>query len=129
MAAVPGHEHGREATLKRYPCTLPVLEASIGLIQHSEHGVAVMAEHYGEALARQVNVIPLLCTARTLPTRAAARAALGLADDLFVVCSFGGVVPHKNPMMLRGAWIEAGLPVRTVWLAVCEEYEVPPRER
>ena len=25
--------------------------------------------------------------------------------------------------------IEAGLPVRKVWLAVCEEYEVPPKER
>ena len=25
--------------------------------------------------------------------------------------------------------IEAGLPVRKVWQAVCEEYDVPPRER
>jgi hypothetical protein len=25
--------------------------------------------------------------------------------------------------------IEAGLPVRKVWLAICEEYEVPPKER
>lgn len=25
--------------------------------------------------------------------------------------------------------IEAGLPVRAVWLAVCEEYDVPPKER
>ena len=25
--------------------------------------------------------------------------------------------------------IEAGLPVRKVWLAVCEEYDVPPKER
>ncbi len=25
--------------------------------------------------------------------------------------------------------IEAGLPVRTVWRAICEEYEVPVRER
>jgi hypothetical protein len=25
--------------------------------------------------------------------------------------------------------IEAGLPVRRVWLAICEEYEVPARER
>ena len=25
--------------------------------------------------------------------------------------------------------IEAGLPVRRVWLAICEEYEVPPKER
>ena len=25
--------------------------------------------------------------------------------------------------------IEAGVPVRKVWLAICEEYEVPPKER
>ena len=25
--------------------------------------------------------------------------------------------------------LEAGLSVRKVWLAVCEEYDVPPRER
>jgi hypothetical protein len=25
--------------------------------------------------------------------------------------------------------IEAGLPVRRVWLAICEEYEVPVKER
>ncbi|HYO37143.1 MAG TPA: DUF3046 domain-containing protein [Geodermatophilus sp.] len=25
--------------------------------------------------------------------------------------------------------IEAGLPVRRVWLAICEEYDVPLRER
>jgi hypothetical protein len=25
--------------------------------------------------------------------------------------------------------IEAGQPVRRVWLAICEEYEVPPKER
>ena len=25
--------------------------------------------------------------------------------------------------------IDAGLPVRKVWLAVCEEFEVPPKER
>ncbi|MCF6745076.1 DUF3046 domain-containing protein [Blastococcus sp. KM273128] len=25
--------------------------------------------------------------------------------------------------------IEAGLPVRKVWLAVCEAFDVPPRER
>ena len=25
--------------------------------------------------------------------------------------------------------IDAGVPVRKVWLAICEEYEVPPKER
>ncbi len=25
--------------------------------------------------------------------------------------------------------LEAGLPVRRVWLAICEEYDVPPKER
>jgi hypothetical protein len=25
--------------------------------------------------------------------------------------------------------IEAGVPVRRVWLAICEEFDVPPKER
>ncbi len=25
--------------------------------------------------------------------------------------------------------IEAGLPVRTVWLAICDAYDVPPKDR
>jgi hypothetical protein len=25
--------------------------------------------------------------------------------------------------------IDAGVPVRKVWLAICEEYDVPPKER
>jgi Protein of unknown function (DUF3046) len=25
--------------------------------------------------------------------------------------------------------IDSGVPVRKVWLAICEEYEVPPKER
>ncbi|SFT65452.1 Protein of unknown function [Geodermatophilus amargosae] len=25
--------------------------------------------------------------------------------------------------------IDAGVPVRRVWLAICEEYEVPPKDR
>ena len=25
--------------------------------------------------------------------------------------------------------IEAGVPVRRVWLAICEEYDVPPKDR
>ncbi|MCZ2840061.1 DUF3046 domain-containing protein [Modestobacter sp. VKM Ac-2985] len=25
--------------------------------------------------------------------------------------------------------IEAGVPVRTVWLEICKEYDIPPKER
>jgi hypothetical protein len=25
--------------------------------------------------------------------------------------------------------IDAGVPVRTVWLAICDEYDVPPKRR
>jgi hypothetical protein len=25
--------------------------------------------------------------------------------------------------------IEAGVPIRTVWLEICKEYDVPPKER
>lgn len=100
---------GREAAMLRYPCCLPVLQGSIGLIQHSQHGVDVLRAHFGDAAARSVEIIPLLRADRARPERATARAALGLTDDVFVVCSFGGVSAPKCPDLLAEAWRRTGL--------------------
>ena len=108
-------EHGREATLVRYPCCLGVLQGSIGVIQHSRHGVAVLEQHFGRAATRGIAVIPLLRGDRVRPDRATARATLGLADDEFVVCSLGGVTPAKSPVLLTEAWRRAGLAGRMVF--------------
>jgi glycosyltransferase involved in cell wall biosynthesis len=99
---------GREATLAQYPCTLPVLQQSVGVIQHSDHAVDVLRQHFGEDAAASVSVVPHLRALRRLPDRTAARALLGLADD-FVVCSFGGVNLLKGPHLLAEAWKRSGL--------------------
>jgi glycosyltransferase involved in cell wall biosynthesis len=114
-------EHGRGAVLENFPCSLPVLEAAVGVILHSQYGLAVLREHFGVRAMRDVSIIPLLRTARHLPTRAVARAALSIPEDVFVVCSFGGVVPHKNPVLLRQAWLDAGLEGQLVFAGGVEQ--------
>jgi glycosyltransferase involved in cell wall biosynthesis len=113
-------EKGREAALKRFPCSLPVLQASVGVIQHSQHGVEVLRQHFGEAATRDIAIIPHLRIGRALPSRAEARAALGLAADEFVLCSFGGVTVLKCPTLLAEAWRKAHVPGRLVFAGGAE---------
>ncbi|PZW45976.1 glycosyltransferase involved in cell wall biosynthesis [Humitalea rosea] len=109
-------EHGRQAALATYPCSLPVLQDSLGLIQHSHHGVDVLRRHFGAGAADGIAVIPHLRTDRDWPGRAEARAMLGLAEDAFVVCSFGVVTPLKCPGLLAEAWRRSGLVGRLVFV-------------
>ncbi|MDB5368696.1 MAG: hypothetical protein JWP20_254 [Roseomonas sp.] len=108
-------EHGLAATLAHYPCCLPVLRGSVGIIQHSRHGVDVLRQHFGEAATRDIAVIPLLRAQRVLPDRATARAALGLDAGTFVACSFGSITPLKCPALLTRAWRRSGLEGRMVF--------------
>ena len=113
-------EEGRDAALKRFPCCLPVLQASVGVIQHSRHGLDVLREHFGEAATRDIAIIPLLRTSRVLPSRTEARAALGLGADEFILCSFGGVTLLKCPTLLAEAWRVARMPGRLVFAGDAE---------
>ena len=108
-------EHGRAATLARYPCCLPVLQSSLGVIQHSRHGVDILRQHFGETATQSVSIIPLVRAVRTRPERAAARAGLGIDDDDFVVVSFGSVTALKCPDVVADAWRQAGLSGRLVF--------------
>lgn len=109
-------EHGRLASLAAYPCTLPVLQDSLGLIQHSYHGVDVLRRHFGAGAADAITVIPHLRTDRAVPDRAAARAMLDIPEDAFVVCSLGVVTPLKCPGLLAEAWRRSGLGGRLVFV-------------
>lgn len=53
-------DHGRDAALGRYPCSLPVLENSIGVIQHSHREVETLEVHFGSDATCYVGVIPHL---------------------------------------------------------------------
>ena len=108
-------EQGLDAALAHYPCSLPVLQNSVGVIQHSRHGVAMLEKHFGAAATQSITTIPLIKVDRALPDRATARAALGLPADAFVVVSFGGVTALKCPQLLAQAWKRSGLIGRLVF--------------
>lgn len=114
-------EHGRKATVQHYPCSLVALESAVGVIQHSQHAVDVAQRHYGSDGTCKIDVIPLLRASRQRPDRKTARKTLGLSNDEFIVCSFGGVARIKCPVMLAQGWRETGLPGRLVFAGAIED--------
>jgi glycosyltransferase involved in cell wall biosynthesis len=104
---------GRNAAIWAYPCNKPVLDQATGVIVHSEASRRLAQQWYGADCAAAWQVVPLL---RGLPAasagtdgRSAARAALGLADDAFLVCSFGMMGVTKRNDVLLDAFLSSPL--------------------
>ncbi|KQV88699.1 hypothetical protein ASD15_26840 [Massilia sp. Root351] len=100
---------GTEAAKYDYPCNLAVLQGATGVIVHSEHAQTLAREWYGRHAADNWSVVPLPRAAPQQQDRAGARRALGLAQDAFVVCSFGFIAPTKLARELVQAWIASTL--------------------
>ena len=113
--------NGRDAAVEHYPCSLSAIEGAVGVIQHSLHGVDVLQRYFGSEGARDIAVIPLLRADRRRPDRKVARAALGLLDDEFVVCSYGRIALVKHPRLVAQAWRQAGISGRLVFAGEGEE--------
>jgi glycosyltransferase involved in cell wall biosynthesis len=84
---------GRNPSIWQFPCNKGVLDSATGIIVHSEFSRRLAQHWYGGDDAALWRTVPLI---RGLPAghqadtaRRQARAALELADDSFVVCSFG----------------------------------------
>jgi glycosyltransferase involved in cell wall biosynthesis len=95
----------------RYPVNLPVLQASKGVIVHSEYARRLASQWYGEDAGRDWTVLPHLrvpVPARS-EARAEAREALGIAADAFLVCAFGYMGPVKLNDRLIDAWLASPL--------------------
>ena len=101
--------HGTQAICVNYPANLAVIESAGGVIVHSHHAVALARHWYGEAAARELATVPLCAVAPQALDRVEARAALGIAPEAFLVCSFGFLAPTKLNDRLLAAWVEAGL--------------------
>jgi len=110
-AAVARGAEDALAAVERYPASLAALTEAMAVIQHSRHARDIALSHYG-ATAAPIAIVPQLHRAPPLPERAAARRRLGVAEDAFLVCSFGLVAKRKLPDRLFAAWpaIAAAMP-------------------
>ena len=98
------HAIDPNAVMLRYPCNLAVLRGALGVIVHSENSRNLARQWNGPDAARDWHVIALLRAAAVQSGRTAARRQLGLAEDDFVVCSFGLLAPTKLNHRLLAAW-------------------------
>ncbi|MGA7440026.1 MAG: glycosyltransferase [Luteibacter sp.] len=99
-----------QQAMDAYPCNLRVLQAAQGLIVHSRTAIDLATQWYGPNDPSLWSHIPLLREAPADDARRVAREALGLADDDFMVCSFGILAYTKLNDRLIEAWIASRLP-------------------
>jgi glycosyltransferase involved in cell wall biosynthesis len=103
-AVVLAERAGLDVAVARFPCSLPVLQAAIGVVQHSAHAKSIMTEHFSRSLAAQIRIIPLLRHEAAPVDRNLARQALGVPAEAFLVCSFGLVSKTKFPELIVEAF-------------------------
>jgi glycosyltransferase involved in cell wall biosynthesis len=87
----------------KYPCSLGVIQDSLGIVSHSENTVRLAREWYGLE-GRKLHIIPLMRDPKQKWERLHARKMIGLKDDDFVVCSFGMMGVTKLNHRLLQAW-------------------------
>lgn len=90
----------------RYPCNFPLIQCALGVIVHAENSRRLAEQWYGRGTADNWRVIPHLRVPTSEMNRAAARRHLNLAENDFVVCSFGQLGPTKLNHRLLEAWLQ-----------------------
>ncbi len=113
------HAHGYRALRDRfaaqaaavwtYPVNLSILQRARGVIVHSRHAMDLARRWYGGALPEDWQRVASLRRPPEVHDKAAARRALGIADDTFLVCSFGALGPSKLNHRLLEGWLQSAL--------------------
>lgn len=107
--ATYAHTKDIQAAIQNYPYSLCLIQAAMGVIVHSEHAKTLAGQRYNAQLAERFSVIPHLRVLPPLAAKQAARAALGIEQDIFLVCSFGHIVSNKMYVELIEAWLASPL--------------------
>ncbi|KMQ75043.1 glycosyltransferase [Marinobacter subterrani] len=94
--------------VRDYPCSLSVIQNSLGIIVHSPHSLQLARQWYGREPDGSA-VVPHLRNSRIRVGRAEARKALGLGNEDFLVCAFGMLGPSKLNQRLIDVWLESDL--------------------
>ncbi|VWB12516.1 glycosyltransferase [Burkholderia metallica] len=92
----------------KYPCSLEVIQKSLGLIVHSENSKRQAMHWYGGDVDDWVE-IPLARATDVDFDRLGARAALGIGESDYLVCAFGLLGPMKLNLELLKAWSASNL--------------------
>lgn len=108
---------GLENTLDRYPLNHAVVSRATGVLVHSDYALELAGRWYPEPALKDWRKVPFLRQLTKTPTphqndqgaREAARQALGLADNAFLICTFGLVTPNKCVQELFDALQQSGL--------------------
>lgn len=99
---------GREVSIARYPSSLEIIQRASGILVHSQYAIDQAAHFYGDRVTASMKRVAFPKKRRPA-YRLAARAALGLDRDDFVVCSFGLLAPTKLNERLLSAWLGSTL--------------------
>jgi glycosyltransferase involved in cell wall biosynthesis len=100
---------GVDRARQDYPCNLEILQDASHVIVHSEYARRLARDWYGPEAGRDWSPAQLPRATPAVNDRTAARRALGIADDAFVVCNFGFVAPTKHCLELLQAWLASSL--------------------
>jgi glycosyltransferase involved in cell wall biosynthesis len=92
----------------KYPCSLNVIQDSLGVIAHSPNSLR-LAKHWYRDDSVDWTVIPHLRDPRSDENEIGARKALGFDVKDFLVCSFGILGPTKLNYRLLQAWLKSSL--------------------
>jgi len=115
------HAHGYAAVQERfhtqnigdvafkYPCNLSVLQQAIGVIAHSNYARHLAEQWYGKSWLQNWGILPMLRVSAVSNHKIAARQALGLSDETFIICSFGMLGAIKQNHRLLNAWLASTL--------------------
>jgi len=100
---------GMDEAKDAYPCNLEIVQNASHVIVHSDYARTLATQWYGPFAGQDWSMAQLPRAVPAVHDRAAARRALGIKDDTFLVCNFGFVAPTKQCLELVQAWVASAL--------------------
>ena len=102
------HDKQMQDVIWNYPCSLSVLQNSLGIIAHSSNSLRLAEQWYGGETT-DLAVIPLMRESTISTTKDSSRKTLGFGAGDFIVCTFGLIGPTKLNHRLIQAWLKSRL--------------------
>ena len=97
-------DHGLDSAIWKFPHCCSLIRSSYGVVVHSDYAKEQLQMYCGSVGEAQVATTPLANSLPSVGLSSEARARLGLPENKFIVCCFGGLGPTKLNDRLLQAW-------------------------